>query len=636
MTNPLEDPEVRDQLAKAGITHRPGMAAEIMEELAPLLKADGFDLDDLGDVDIDQLDTAMSRATERRNLELFTPVGERHTQALAVLRQVSTSIAEDDQETARAVLHAIDPDPGENAPSVAQVIGAALGLLDAWHSDPALRTASEATRAPKWGKRTSAAAMDILAIAPKGRAFDTLGRLIANHGGLAVLEASALTVAATLVSRAHVQGTSASELAGALLGADAPPAPAAASPLRSRPAPATDTAPPPPDMVLAREYRSWLGQQPYSPTSFVTQMAEDLLRLRGTLRPHGLDPYRVEDIPAIIEQLSSSEPDDLETQFTDLLTLDMYSHHRIDRAVGGEATAWDQAHDLIERAVTEAEDALEALDEELDEAFDSGSPLGEALREAEQIPAQERHQTLARTRLVSAVTPLLEWLGTGRSCSPAGGVRRADIEQVAALLDITAVGVSKRPPLSPSSQETLFPVDLDEPLPVPDTIYALSMSDVPVLAAWWRALIGAGLITRRKTRILPGPVADVWMSSSIPPLGHSEELVEAFLIHFLLQDLDKPGPLEWVDSAVTTLMVSHLYAASAPALAAPDASEGLHRVLLPRVRRKLQDLSDLGLLTVSPDGEFQVPPALRPAVINGVSVVVVENEAMTEEEDDDA
>src|SRR5699024_3439298 len=186
---------------KAGIVHRPGMAAETLRELAPLLAADGIDLDDLGDVGIEELDAAMARATERHNLDLFTPVGERQAQALGVLRRVSISIANDDQETARDTVQAVGRDPEEDTPSAAQVTGAGLGLLDTWHSDPALAAASEGTRVPVWGRRSSAAARDILAIARKGRAFDALDRLIANHGGLAVLEGSALVVAATLISR---------------------------------------------------------------------------------------------------------------------------------------------------------------------------------------------------------------------------------------------------------------------------------------------------------------------------------------------------------------------------------------------------------------------------------------------------
>lgn len=633
MTDPFEDSEIRDQLAQAGIAHRPGMAAEMMQELAPLLEADGFDLDDLGDVDLDQLNAALARATERHNLDLFTPVGERHAQALGVLRQVSTSIADDDQETAQATLQAVEPEPGESTPSVAQVIGAALGLLDAWHSDPALRTASQAARPAKWGRRSSAAATDILAIARKGRAFDALDRLIANHGGLAVLEGSVLSVAATLISRANDQGSSVSELAEQLLGEDAAAAPVAAAPRRTRPAAAASTAPPPPDTVLAREYRSWLGQQPHFTTSFVTGTADDLIALRGILRRNGLDLYRAEDIPAVVDQLLALEPDDPETQFTDLLTLDLYAHHRMDRATGDEATAWDRAHDLIERAVTETEDALDALDDELDDAFEGGSPLNEALRETEQIPAQERQEQLARTRLVSAVRPLLEWLGTGRACSPTGGVRRADIEQVAALLGISAVGVSKRPPLAPGDQQTLLAGTApDAPLPTPETIHALSMSDVPVLAAWWRALVGVGLLERRGTRIRPGSAAQSWTSHPLPSSEASEELIAEFLLHFLLSNVFRAQSLEWVDEAVSIAVVSHLFAACAPALETPDLSGGLQRMLMPRIRRTLQDLADLGLLTVDPDGEFQAPPALRPAVLEGAGNVAAEH-SFGEEDD---
>lgn len=619
MTDPREDRDDRDQLAEASFAHRPGMAAEMMQELAPLLAADGFDLDDLGDVDIDDLNAAMTRANERRNLDLFTPVGERHAQALAVLHQVAVSIADGEQETARAIVQAVEPDPGESSPSVAQVIGAGLGLLDSWHSNPALRTASEGTRVPAWDKRSSAAATDILAIARKGRAFDALDRLIANHGGLAVLEGSALTVAASLISRAHVQGTSVSELADEALGGDA----AAAAPRRRRPAPAASTMPPPPDAVLAREFRSWLGQQPHLTSSYVTRTSVDLISLRGTLRSHGLDLYRAEDIPAVVDQLLAREPDDLEAQFADLLTLDMYAHHRLERSSGAESAAWDQAHDVIERVVTEVERALE----ELDDALEEGGAVAEALREAEQIPSREREEALARTRLVSAVRPLLEWLGAGRSCSPAGGVRRADIEEVAAMLGISAVGVNKRPPLAPSGQEdVLAAVDLDEPLPAPETIHALSMIDVPVLAAWWRALMNVGLLDRQATRVRPGPAAGPWESQPVPPLEASEELIEDFLLQFLFQDLDKPGPLEGVDEAVTSAVASELLIAGVPGLTPPRPSGALHQILMPRIRRKLQDLADLGLLTVDAEREFQVPPALRSAVAHGAAAVIAEDE----------
>src|SRR5699024_8570804 len=72
---------------------------------------------------------------------------------------------------------------------------------------------------------------------------------------------------------------------------------------------------------------------------------------------------------------------------------------------------------------------LERTLEELDDAFEEAGPLAAAFREAEQIPPQERRETLARTRLVSAVMPLLKWLGTGRPTTSTGGGQSSDRRQ---------------------------------------------------------------------------------------------------------------------------------------------------------------------------------------------------------------
>jgi len=61
-------------MARLGIVRQPGMAAELMEQLKPLLAADGVDLDDPDGVDLDTLQGALDRATERHNMRLFTPV----------------------------------------------------------------------------------------------------------------------------------------------------------------------------------------------------------------------------------------------------------------------------------------------------------------------------------------------------------------------------------------------------------------------------------------------------------------------------------------------------------------------------------------------------------------------------------
>jgi hypothetical protein len=68
-------------LGSPRIQMKPGMADEMMRDLAPLLAEDGVDINDV--TDIDALNRALEKAVERRNMELFTPVGARRNQAIA-------------------------------------------------------------------------------------------------------------------------------------------------------------------------------------------------------------------------------------------------------------------------------------------------------------------------------------------------------------------------------------------------------------------------------------------------------------------------------------------------------------------------------------------------------------------------
>jgi hypothetical protein len=56
------------------IEFKPGMANEMLREMAPLLAEEGIDVDNVPD--IETLQRAMNRAVERHNMTLFTPVGD--------------------------------------------------------------------------------------------------------------------------------------------------------------------------------------------------------------------------------------------------------------------------------------------------------------------------------------------------------------------------------------------------------------------------------------------------------------------------------------------------------------------------------------------------------------------------------
>jgi hypothetical protein len=54
---------------------RPGMASELLRELAPLLGEEGIDVDNIDVPDLGTLQQAVNRAIERQNMVRFTPVG---------------------------------------------------------------------------------------------------------------------------------------------------------------------------------------------------------------------------------------------------------------------------------------------------------------------------------------------------------------------------------------------------------------------------------------------------------------------------------------------------------------------------------------------------------------------------------
>lgn len=232
------DPDVRAEMARFGVVHQPGLAAQMLGELAPLLAADGIDLDNLENVDLDDMNAALARATERHNLRLFTPVGGERRRALAVLRLATEALTGGDAALATAIVGGVPSDPTDELASVAQVMGAGLGILDEWHSDPRLRVALRDVSVPGGGAGASgaggasafgaaargrgafgrpsglsaAAVPDILRLARRGGSFDGMGELHRSHAGPALLAGIVLAVAGSAVARADHEGVSVADL----------------------------------------------------------------------------------------------------------------------------------------------------------------------------------------------------------------------------------------------------------------------------------------------------------------------------------------------------------------------------------------------------------------------------------------
>ena len=128
------------------IQFKPGMADELLRELAPLLAEEGIDVKNLDVPDMDTLQQALSRAIERRNMAMFTPIGRAREQAAVTMRLAAEAIADGDTKLAAGILDQAQPEsPDDSAATVAGCTGLALGLLDQWlagHDTPAPRSAT--------------------------------------------------------------------------------------------------------------------------------------------------------------------------------------------------------------------------------------------------------------------------------------------------------------------------------------------------------------------------------------------------------------------------------------------------------------------------------------------------------------
>jgi len=199
------------------IQFKPGIADEMLRELAPLLAEEGIDVDNIDVPDLDNLQAAMNRAVERHNMARFTPVGPARELVVTTLRLVIDAMADGDTALAGSILQQVQPEsPDNTVATVAGCIGLTLGLLDDWltGSDPqAPKNLGQQVRLPAGHWLGERAANDILVLARKGRAYRSLHTLITQQGGEHVLYGSALALAATTQTWATATDTPVAEIA---------------------------------------------------------------------------------------------------------------------------------------------------------------------------------------------------------------------------------------------------------------------------------------------------------------------------------------------------------------------------------------------------------------------------------------
>lgn len=195
---PFDDADDSDLLAR--MQRDPEVVDEILEQLAPLLAADGIDLQNVQNVNVNELHAAMARAIERHQLEWHTPVGDARALTIDTIRDLARALHQEKPELAEHIFQSMGLEPAQHRPSSSYVMGVTLETLDSIYADTKLRTALGIVRLPELADATRAAAQDIQTFAIQGQAFNSRDSLATTHRthdvGRAAIYLFAATVAA--------------------------------------------------------------------------------------------------------------------------------------------------------------------------------------------------------------------------------------------------------------------------------------------------------------------------------------------------------------------------------------------------------------------------------------------------------
>lgn len=594
--SPFDDPEFVEMLNRAGIAHRPGMADELLEEIGPLLAADGFDMGNPDqEMDFDDLNAAMGRAVERRNMELVTPVGDARTRTVNMLREFVMAYGNSQLED--TIFNRLRPDPTKRHPSFSHLIGVASETLDAWYTDPALRTALTRITFADVPPEVQPVVTHLVALARKGRTFSSIERLLFKHNGAIVAMAGAYAVAATLIAVAKHQQQPMQSVLDTLLptdevsggfGSGAAFGAAAADQVSSQ--------------DFMGQFEAWLIEND-DVTIGTPEDIEVFETIVENATIFGLDPFAAEDFEALIDMVIQL-PDPLVISWS-LVVLHDYVHYRLE---GDDAHLWEEPHELITEIAAGEEGGIP-------------SELGAILDGLEDIPEEDRYAAIVATPLMPGTAKLIEWIGTSQPVTSTGMPRRADIGVVADMIGIDAQGVAKAPPLD-FTDAAMQALDLSKPAPKKSTVYVQSAKAIGELRAWWAALEIHEGIELSATRVKPGQLSDVLAAPQLEDIELIEMFMVSYVREYLLGAVDQPlGEIAVVHTIAELLKLAEANEPS-PELDI-SAETGLGS---PFSVRHLRSFELMGLLEIRESRPF-IPEPLRPAMAFGAMLALADLKA---------
>ena len=251
-------------------------------------------------------------------------------------------------------------------------------------------------------------------------------------------------------------------------------------------------------LTFAAWYRKHAADYDDHPEPEAFQALTMLLFRTAALRGLSLGLPTVDVIDTVLGTIA----DDPELSELEVSSLDVLMHLLEFLAATDTWTGTDDDFDDATEFVAGLLDALE--DDEPDPLLDE---LLAGLGDLPEVPVAEQLAALNEMRPIAAVDGLLDWIGSGKPVTSTGALRLADIEPVAALLGLPAVGKRGAPqPLQRHMRDVADRLG-DTPVEVG------SMWDLFELERWWSTLAELGLIETSATRLHAGPRAEEWRST---------------------------------------------------------------------------------------------------------------------------
>lgn len=569
--SPFDDPEFRLPPG-THIRHQARAETDLLEQLAPLLAADGIDVDNLPDADPEELNAALVRAVERHNMELSTPVGDQRARTINTLRDLTVALHTENVVEVQNLFGAIGPAATRHRPSSGHLTGVTMETLDAIYRDVTLHPALHVVEIPQVDPTTKTAAEEIVACAANGQAFRSLDDLLTNHGGFEVSRAGLYLLAATIEAIAEHQQVPFASVLDELV----PP-----RKLRPPQAESGTAEQAPTSQEYLDDFASWLKSH-----DEVAQMATKISVIFASMvtdaHHEALDPHDPEDFDDwLMAILANTDP---QYVVTALEIMNHYLQFRLRTDLAPEV--WHRAHAKISDMTA----SHKAPPWDFEDIFAT----------AQQVDAQQRHRAMLQLPIVSGTLTLRDWLATPQAVTETGAPMRADIAHLGAMIGLKVRGVEQLSP-PPAHGEVL------------------SALDVPELMIWWWTLEELGIITVVTGNVELGPVAKDYFAPQRIPADGAEGIIATYIKVLLIHGLEY-APLEVASVGHTLGRLLNSLAELPPAQqASPDDFRG--QLVQQRSDEYLRSMEALGLVQLA-DRTPQVPAGLQSAMLYGLMMTM--------------